>query len=663
MQQNLIRQRDATVVSAFARGMRLAAALVLSTTVMASCKKDDVVNPPALASITVAPATATLAAGATQQFTATGKDANGGTMAVTPTWSVSTGGGTISPTGLLTAGTTAGPATVTATSGSITGTATVTITAGVATTVTVTPNPANVAAGGTQQFTATGKDANGNTVSITPVWSVAAGGGTISATGLFTAGTAIGAFANTVKATAGAASGTATVNVGAGALATLTLTPNPASIAAGLTRQFTVVGKDANGNVITTITPAVTYSVPAAAGTVNASGLFTAGTTPGSYNLTATSGTVTTTSAITITAGVGAVTDFTLTPATLSVAAGTTRQITATGTDAAGNSFPVTPVYTLSAGGGTISAAGLLTAGTTAGTYTLTAVSGGITKTLTVTVTAAAGALATVTVTPNPATIPATTTQQFTAVGRDAAGNTVAITPVWSVATAGGGTISATGLYTAGATTGTFDNAVTATSGTIAGSAKVVITAAPGPLATITVTPNPANVPSTTTQQFTAVGKDANANVVPIPTPVWSVAAGSGTISATGLYTAGTTLNTYTNGITVTSGTITGNATVTVGPAPGPLATVTITPNPANVAVNGTVQFTAVGKDANGTTINISPVWSVATGGPGTITATGLFTAGTAVGLYTNPIIATVGSVQGTASVNVTATSSRSRRQ
>ena len=58
-----------------------------------------------------------------------------------------------------------------------------------------------------------------------------------------------------------------------------------------------------------------------------------------------------------------------------------------------------------------------------------------------------------------------------------------------------------------------------------------------------------------------------------------------------------------------------------------------------------------------------SPVWSVATGGPGTITATGLFTAGTAVGLYTNPIIATAGSVQGTASVNVTATSSsRSRR-
>lgn len=388
MQHNLVRERVTAVVSPFARGIRLAAALVLSTTVMASCKKDDVMNSPVLATITVAPAAVTLAAGATQQFTA-----------------VST-------------------------------------------------------------------DANGNTVTITPVWSVAAvGGGTISATGLFTAGIVTGTFANTVRATSGTRSGTATVSVVAGPLATLTLTPNPASVAAGLTRQFTAVAKDVSGIVITVNRPPVLCRVPEAAGTVGfVSGLFTAGNTPGTYNLTATSGTVTATSAVTVTAGVGAVTDFTLTPSTLSIAAGTTRQFTAMGTDAAGNRFPVTPVYSLSAGGSTISAAGLLTAGMTVGSYILTAANGGITKTVTITVTATAGALATITVTPNPAIIPATTTQQFTAVGRDAAGNTVAIAPVWSLVPPvfpdDTDTISATGLFTAGGLLGLSANEVMARSGT-----------------------------------------------------------------------------------------------------------------------------------------------------------------------------------------------------
>ena len=81
----------------------------------------------------------------------------------------------------------------------------------------VSPNPANVQVNGTQQFTATGRDASGNTVPITPVWSVVNGGGSIDpSTGLFTAGTVTGTFNNTVTATSGTVSGSATVNVTAG---------------------------------------------------------------------------------------------------------------------------------------------------------------------------------------------------------------------------------------------------------------------------------------------------------------------------------------------------------------------------------------------------------------------------------------------------------------
>ena len=461
---------------------RVFAAVALVGVATAACDVHGVTDLPPLATLTISPSTATLAPGGTQQFTALGRDASGATVSVTPTWTVSTGGGNINSTGLLTAGTAAGNYTVTATSGSVTATASVTVTAGAATTITVTPNPANVVPGGTQQFTAVAKDAGGNTVTITPVWSVT-GGGTISATGLFTAGATTGT--STVTAAAGTLSGTATVNVAAGALATLTITPNPASVLISTTRQFTVVGKDAGGNVITTITPAVVWSVPVAGGTVSTTGLFTASATPGTYNLTATSGTITGTSVVTVTATAGALTNITVTPASPSIAAGTTRQFTAVGTDANGNVVTISPAVVWSigtAGGGTISSTGLFTAGATAGTFanTIVATSGTISGNTGVTITAGAGALSKVTVTPNPASVAANGTQQFTAVGTDAAGNVVTITPAvtWRVAPSGGGTISATGLYTAGATVGTFTNAVIATSGTLTGKATVTITAA-----------------------------------------------------------------------------------------------------------------------------------------------------------------------------------------
>lgn len=84
-----------------------------------------------------------------------------------------------------------------------------------------------------------------------------------------------------------------------------------------------------------------------------------------------------------------------------------------------------------------------------------------------------APALALITVAPN-VTLPAGGTQLFTAVGTDGDGDPFAITPTWSV-TGGGGTISPTGLFTAGPTAGTFANTVRATSGALFGSASVIV--------------------------------------------------------------------------------------------------------------------------------------------------------------------------------------------
>jgi hypothetical protein len=85
--------------------------------------------------------------------------------------------------------------------------------AGVLATITVSPASQSLLPAATRQYTAVGTDNSGNPVTITPTWSVVASGGTISASGLFTAGGTGGTFTNTVKATSGTVSGTATVIV------------------------------------------------------------------------------------------------------------------------------------------------------------------------------------------------------------------------------------------------------------------------------------------------------------------------------------------------------------------------------------------------------------------------------------------------------------------
>ena len=202
--------------------------------------------------------------------------------------------------------------------------------------------------------------------------------------------------------------------------------------------------------------------------------------------------------------------------------------------------------------------------------------------TATATVTVTGGPLASIVVTPNPGTMPINTSLTYTASGRDALGNTVPITGTvtWSVV-AGGGTIPAgtTGLtapFTAGSVTGTFTNTVRATNGTLSGTATAIVTA--GPLATIVVTPNPGTMPVNTSLTYTASGRDAGGNTVPITgTVTWTVINGGGTIPAgtTGLtapFTAGNVAATFTNTVQASNGTLAGTATaiVTAGPPPPP---------------------------------------------------------------------------------------------
>src|ERR1700704_1380863 len=84
------------------------------------------------------------------------------------------------------------------------------------------------------------------------------------------------------------------------------------------------------------------------------------------------------------------------------------------------------------------------------------------------------------------------------------------------------------------------------------------------PITSLTVAPASATLAAGGTQQFTVVTKDANGKTITGTTPTWSVVAGGGTISATGLFTAGTTAGTYTNTVAVTCSGVTSFATVII---------------------------------------------------------------------------------------------------
>ncbi|HLH06808.1 MAG TPA: Ig-like domain-containing protein [Terriglobales bacterium] len=119
-----------------------------------------------VASVSVTPATSSVSINGTQTFTATALDSSGNTVTgQTFTWASSnTGVASITQAGVAT-GLKAGSTQITAATAGVTSTA-VTLTVSPAiSSVTISPASASIAVGQTQQFTATAKDASGNTVS------------------------------------------------------------------------------------------------------------------------------------------------------------------------------------------------------------------------------------------------------------------------------------------------------------------------------------------------------------------------------------------------------------------------------------------------------------------------------------------------------------------
>jgi hypothetical protein len=309
------------------------------------------------------------------------------------------------------------------------------------------------------------------------------------------------------------------------------------------------------------------------------------------------------------------------------VAAGATLQFTATGYNSNGTPVPITPTWTGT--GGTVSSTGLYTPNGPVGAYSVEAAVGNIKGTAVVNV--VAGAVASITVTPAAQTITADDTQQYTAAGKDSAGNPVTVAPVWSTT---GGAVDASGLYTPDKI-GTFE--VAATDKGVKGTASVTVIA--GKAVALKVDPPTATVRADSTQQFKALATDAKGNEASV-TASWKVdGVGAGSIGANGLYTP-SKVGSYT--VTATAGSLAATAQVEV--VPGKLYKIAISPKSASMNVGEEKQFEANASDSKGNAITgLAFTWTV-TGGIGEITD-GTFK-GTKAGSGKVTVKATEGTIQ-----------------
>ena len=205
----------------------------------------------AVQSVTVAPATLSLASGQSAPLTATVTDANGTVVTNRPvSWTSSAPAvATVDPsTGVVTA-VAIGSATITADAGGKSGTAAVTVGPVPIGTVTVSPSTSTLVSGAGTTLVASVKDANGVVVPNSQVtWSTSdTQVADVSSTGVVAASKAGTA---TITASSGGASGTATITVTAGAAASVTVTPNPSTVRDGKTIQLIAAAFDAKGNAV-----------------------------------------------------------------------------------------------------------------------------------------------------------------------------------------------------------------------------------------------------------------------------------------------------------------------------------------------------------------------------------------------------------------------------
>lgn len=343
------------------------------------------VVPVSLTSISITPTPLSMDHNATQQLTATGtfNDSSSGNVTSQVHWTSSNT--SVAVVGLTTGMVTAafpGTSVITAfdpANQGVSSTVNVTVTK-LYVSLTITPTNPNVVRLLTQAFVATANysDASSEDVTVGTMWTSGTQAVATINTSAVATGLTVGSSVITGSRTIGGVNrqGTTTLTVVQESLTQITLTPNPASGAKGLTLQFNATGMYNNGTTSPgNINAQVTWSSgTTATATINSTGLATLAN-QGTSTITATSGAISGNASLTVTApiviGVHAIT-----PTTPSINTSATQQFTAVGRLSDQTTTPnINSQVTWSSsnnGVATINSSGLAT-GVSGGTSTITA--------------------------------------------------------------------------------------------------------------------------------------------------------------------------------------------------------------------------------------------------------------------------------------------------
>lgn len=566
-----------------------------------------------LVSVSVSPASPSLAKGFTQAFTATGTFSDGTKQDLTAlaSWTSSNSGtATILSTGIAT-GVGVGTTTISATQGSISGSAALTVTNPTLVEITVTPINPSLPAGRDLAFAAEGifSDGSKQDLSARVTWTSSnPTAASIAPTGL---ATGLVAGTTTISASTGSVNGASALTVTSAVLVSISLDPPAPFLPLGTQQQMTATGVFSDHSV-QDITAQVAWSSSApATGSVDGNGLVTtpAGSTPGATTITATSGSIAGSTVVTVTQPVlTSINVFGDTP----IIAKTTGSYTATAFYSDGSFADVTAQATWTSSNAAVATvdnspttAGTVT-GVSAGTATMTAAFGGKSGTATVTVNAAT--LTSITITPASPAIALLSQIQFTATGTFNNGSTQDLTTqvAWSssnvaitkISSASGTEGLATGVGAGTATISAGFNGVT-------GSTTLQVNVAT--LTSIAVTPANPTLNKGFTLQLTATGTYSDGSTQDLTTQVsWSssnttVASVSNLLGAEGTVSG---LSAGTATITASLSGVVGSTTATVSN----VALVSIAVTPANKTVNkgATVRYVATGTFSDGSTAKIS---------------------------------------------------------
>ena len=507
--------------------------------------------------------------------------------------------------------------------------------------VSLAPATVHVPLGGQAQFTAVVSGTSNSVV----IWSLSGTScsgnacGQITSEGLYLApATAPPSNVVTVTATSLAdltASASSSVILGSTSDITVSVSPAQVTLAAGQQQLFVAL---VTGTTLTNVTWQLTGAgcgSSSSCGTLTSGGLYSApASVSGSLQVTITATSVAdpskSGSAVVAVASSVAVS---ISPTEAQVTAGAQKQFTATvtGTTNSAVSWSVVGSGCSGVACGSISTSGLYTAPTSTPTPPQVSVTATSVADPTKSATSSVTIIPEVSVTVSPSTVqlPVLGHQQFTATVTGSSNTSVTWRIAGGCSGAACGTISASGVYTApSAVPSPAQVSVTATSvadPTKSASATVTVV----PPVSVTVSPTTAMLLTGSKQQFAATITGSSNTTVS-----WSVAgsgcsgASCGTISASGLYTAPSTVPTPPQvSVTATSvadPTKSATASVTILP---PIS-VSVSPSTAQIFIGAHQQFTAT---VTGTSNN-AVLWSVAGSGCGgtscgTISTTGLYTA------------------------------------